>query len=319
MSKSFDAINSVYASLRLLRCKLAGQGLIVIFVLLMPEPRRYDVNQLRDYSSLFTRSEFNRWYNKDMSSLKAKINRYESSFPTQGCTFLQYLKRVYCVLQRFYPNEYVYKNEFIRQWILQRFNVANSLVFSEFRVGKAVADLAVFNGISRVFEIKTLLDAPTRLRHQLDQYRKLFNETYLVVPVVKSELYLKRDSLTGVIGYDESGKCFTMLRKPVLNENVEADAIMEVLHTQEYLHIVEQYFGIPAHINDFNKFTVCKTLIKTLPQNLLCASFVKAMKLRRVKNEFCVKNAQFNQVFLSMNYGRNQKYQLLSNLNTSIV
>ena len=37
---------------------------------------KYDINQLRDYSNLFSRSEANRWFENDWSILRLKINRY---------------------------------------------------------------------------------------------------------------------------------------------------------------------------------------------------------------------------------------------------
>ena len=79
-------------------------------------------------------------------------------FDTKKYCYLSYLKTVYKILERFYPNAYVYKNEFIIRWLLKEIGIVDSVVFSEFRLGKAVADLAMLNGISKVFEIKTLFD-----------------------------------------------------------------------------------------------------------------------------------------------------------------
>src|SRR3569832_1538373 len=146
--------------------------------------KKYDISQLRDYSSLFSRSEVNRWYKNDWSSLRMKIDRYDPCLLQKKRTYLSYLKQIYRVLERFYPNEYVYKNEFISKWLLQEIGVTDSVVFSEFRLGKAVADLVMFNGISKVFEIKTLLDKEARLSNQLEQYDRLFNEVYLFVPEI---------------------------------------------------------------------------------------------------------------------------------------
>lgn len=280
--------------------------------------RKYDISQLRDYSSLFLRSEVNRWYKNDLSSLRLKIDRYDSSKLQKKCTYLSYLKQVYRVLERFYPNEYVYKNEFISKWLLQEIGVAYSVVFSEFRLGKAVADLAMFNGISKVFEIKTLLDKEARLSNQIEQYGKLFNEIYLVVPDVKCHLYLKRDSSTGIIVYDQANNSFSLIRQAECKVDIDVDAMMEVLHTHEYIRIVEQHFGNRPQFNDFNKFQVCKDLMKQMPADVLSKQFVTLMKARKIYNEFSLKNCQFNQVFLSMNYTVDQKRQLLSNLSTTI-
>ena len=280
--------------------------------------KTYNISQLRDYSSLFSRSEVNRWYKNDWSSLRMKIGRYDPSWLQKSYSYLSYLKQVYRILERLYPNEYVYKNEFIGKWLLQEIGLADSIIFNEFRLGKAVADLAMFNGVSRVFEIKTLLDKEARLSNQLEQYRRLFNEVYLVVPEVKSNLYLKRDPSTGIIVYDHINKSFSLIREPLHNEDIDVEVLMEVVHTHEYIAIVEQYFGVRPQFNDFNKFEICKELIRQIPTNMLSKQFVKLMKERKIYNEFSKREHQFNQLFLSMNYTANQKRQLLSNLSTII-
>lgn len=291
---------------------------ISIFVLLMRRGKEYSINQLRDYSSLFSRNEVNRWFKNDLSSLRLKIDRYDQSVFQKKTTYLAYLKQVYSVLGRFYPNEYIYKNEFISKWLLQEIGVADSVVYSEFRLGKAIADLAMFNGISRAFEIKTLLDKEARLSNQLKQYNKLFNEIYLVVPEVKSHLYLKLDSSSGIIAYDHVTNSFSLIRQAERTEHIDVEALMEVLHTHEYIKLVDQYFGDLPQFNDFNKFQVCKELIKQIPTEVLSKQFVELMKTRKIYNEFSLKNSQLNQVFLSMNYTAGQKHQLLSNLGTTI-
>ncbi len=280
---------------------------------------KYDINRLRDYSSLFSRSEVSRWYKNDWSSLRFKIDRYDPVILKKHYSYLSYLKQIYRILERFYPNEYVYKNEFITKWLMHEIGLENSIIFSEFRLGKAVADLAMFNGVSKVFEIKTLLDKETRLNNQLEQYSRLFNEVYLVVPEVKSHLYLRRDVATGIIAYDNTNNSFSLLREAVCcKHDIEVDVLMEVLHTHEYVKIVEQYFGYRPKFDDFTKFRVCKELIGKIPADILSKQFVTLMKSRQIHNVFSKKEFQFNQLFLAMNYTPNQKQHLLSNLSTTI-
>ncbi len=280
--------------------------------------REYDINQLRDYSSLFSRCEVAKWYKNDLSSLRMKVDRYDSSLIKRRHSYLSYLRYVYRVLERFYPNEYVYKNEFISKWLLQEIGVIDSIVFSEFRLGKAVADLAMFNGVSKVFEIKTLLDKEARLNNQLEQYGQLFNEVYLIVPEVKSHQYMKRDISTGIIIYSHAANSFSLIRQPQRNEQINVDVLMQVLHTHEYVTLVEQYFGERPKFHDFNKFQICKELMRQIPMHALSKQFVELMKSRRMHNVFSKEESQLNQLFLSMNYSATQKHQLLSNLNTTI-
>lgn len=280
--------------------------------------KKYNITELRDYSSLFSRSEVNRWYKNDLSSLRLKINRYSPSLLQKRCSYLSYLKQVYRILEKFYPNEYVYKNEFINRWLLKEIGIDNSIVFSEFRLGKAVADLAMFNGVSKVFEIKTLLDKDARLSNQLEQYSQLFNEVYLIVPERKVHLYLKHDVSTGIIIYDHTTNSFSLIRQAQYKEDINVEVLMKVLHTHEYVTLVEQYFGERPRFHDFNKFRICKELIGKIPMNIISKQFVALMKSRKVHNAFSKKESQFNQLALSMNYTSSQKHQLLSNLSTII-
>ena len=115
-------------------------------------------NQLRDFSTLFSRSEVNRWLKGDFNSIDIKLERYNLIEKNKGNSYLKFLRNTYHILEKNYPNEYVLKNEFLNKWLKKELGTNNSAIFNEFRIGKAIADLAMFNGISKVFEIKTILD-----------------------------------------------------------------------------------------------------------------------------------------------------------------
>ena len=68
--------------------------------------KSYNVDQLRDYSSLFSRSEVSRWCKNDMTSLDLKITRYDTSIISNNWTYSIYLKHIYKIIEKFYPNEY---------------------------------------------------------------------------------------------------------------------------------------------------------------------------------------------------------------------
>ena len=134
---------------------------------------KYTSNQLRDFSTLFLRSEVNRWMNGDFNSIDIKLKRYDLVELNKGKSYLNFLRNTYQVLEKNYPNEYILKNEFLNKWLRNELGDNNSVIFNEFRIGKAIADLAMFNGISKVFEIKTILDKEYRLSNQLEEYKKI--------------------------------------------------------------------------------------------------------------------------------------------------
>lgn len=280
--------------------------------------KSYQINQLRDYSSLFSRNEVHRWRKNDFTSLKAKAFRYDSKIVNNDISYLNYLKHIYKILEKFYPNEYVYKNEFINKWLLSELGKSDSVIYNEFRLGKAVADIVMFNGNSKVFEIKTLLDKDSRLSNQLLQYAKIFNEVYIIVPTVKIEKYVNVNPAIGIITYDETLGGFLLFRNSAKNELVDVNTLMQVLHTNEYIQIVEHYFGCKPLFNDFNKYEICKNLIGQIPSHLLSEYFTRLMKQRKINNAFSKEAKHLNQIFLSLNLSSKDQTALLDNLRSVI-
>ncbi len=134
---------------------------------------------MRELSSVFSRKAFVDVldYN-DYSHFNWLSSRYE----TLKCsTYFDLLKRSYSLISKHYRCEYVYKNELIKL-LLREYGTKNSIYFSEFRVGNSIADMVMFNGESKAFEIKTEYDTPRRLDKQMDDYKRFFDKNYIVVP-----------------------------------------------------------------------------------------------------------------------------------------
>lgn len=195
----------------------------------------------------------------------------------------------------------------------------NSVVFNEFRIGKAIADLVLFNGDSKVFEIKTILDKEYRLDKQLTAYKKIFNFVYIIVPLELFHKYEEYDSEVGIITYDHKSNSFEIKRDAHRNSYVDVSVVMEVLHTKEYLKIIADNFELPATMNAFNQFEVAKQLLSTLPANRLNRIVIETMKARNVNNQFFNKvNSELNQVCLSMNLKKAERDSMISTLRTII-
>lgn len=278
----------------------------------------YSINQLRDFSFLFSRSEVNRWLNDDFESIDIKLQRYKLSEKNKGNSYLNVLRQTYKILEKNYPNEYILKNEFLTQWLKKELGSSDSIIFNELRIGKAIADLAMFNGKSKVFEIKTILDKEYRLSNQLQEYKKLFNEIYIIVPYELLSKYIEFDNNIGIIIYDSNSKNFELIQKSFLNTNIDADVLMEVLHTKEYLGIVKKYYDDIPEMNSFNQFNICKKLIAQIPDEELSELFISEMKERKINNLFFNKiNSEFNQICLSLNLNKSERDNLIMKLKTN--
>ena len=223
-----------------------------------------NINQLRDFSTFFTRSEVLRLLKSDFKSVNTKLQRYDLIEKKRGCSYLEVLKEAYNTIKNSYQNEYVLKNEFLNKCLVEKVLNKDSIVFNELRLGNSIADLAIFNGVSKAFEIKTILDKECRLSSQIETYKKIFNETYIIVPEQQVDKYLKFDNIVAVFSYDSNLNKFELVREATRNEVIDIDVLMNVLHSKEYLSIVHNHFGIVPELNSFNQFDICKKLISTI-------------------------------------------------------
>lgn len=279
-----------------------------------------DINQLRDFSTLFTRSEVLRLLKSDFESIDAKLTRYDMIEKNHGYSYLEVLRRFYKKLQKSYQNEYVIKNEFLNQRLIKQLGDRNSIVFNEMRLGDATADLAIFNGVSKVFEIKTILDKEYRLSRQLDVYKKIFNEIHVIVPQENVSQYMKYDSNVAIISYDSNLNGFYVEREASTNSHIDTNVLMNVLHSKEYLDIVHKYYDDVPTLNAFNQFEICKSLISDIPFEDINLLFIQAMKKREVHNSFFNKiNNEFNQVCLSLNLKEEERKDFINKLKTNKV
>lgn len=280
----------------------------------------YTSNQLRDFSSLFSRSEVNRWLKGDFESINIKLERYNLTEENEGNSYLKFLRSTYNILEKNYPNEYILKNEFLNKWLKREIGTDDSIIFNEFRIGKAIADLAMFNGISKAFEIKTILDKEVRLSNQLQEYKKIFNEVYIIVPDVHVTKYSRFDNAVGIISFKSSLGKFDLIKKAENNIEIETNTLMEILHTKEYLDISKAYFGELPKMNAFNQFEICKELISKIPKTDLNKLFITAMKKRNINNQFFNKvNTEFNQICLSLNLKKQERDNLIKNLKLNTI
>ncbi len=281
----------------------------------MSPTKTFSPNQLRDYSSLFSRSAVKEWMNGNLSSIDFKIKRYDENwYSSTKRTYIDYLKFVYSVLENQYQNEYILKNSFLNDWLIKELGESNSELYSEFRIGSAIADLVMFNGTSRAFEIKTELDSDKRLNSQLDQYQKVFNEIFLIVPASKIEEYVTYDNSIGIICFDIlSPKRFQIIRPATRSTDIDAKALMHIFHTSEYKEIVTHHYGQLPEVTSFNQFEICKDLIAKIPQNELNHLFINKMKSRAGNYGLSVRYyKEFNQLSLALRLNMKNRKQLFS-------
>ncbi|MBD5338203.1 MAG: sce7726 family protein [Bacteroides sp.] len=242
----------------------------------------HEKDRLRSFSTVFTRSGFSKLREgADLSRLSQLKNRY--NIPSKLQNYWDFLQFIYRELTRNYRNEYVVKNELLSQILLSKYRSKATSIFSEFKLVHSIGDMAMFNGCSKVFEIKTEFDSAKRLETQLTEYSEVFDKVYVVV----MERYLKNyishiPSHVGIIIGEETGSKFRLSTFREADDSVDFNCVtlLKALHIAEYQNIIISYFGELPEVSRFKMFEECKALFRIIPEEDLRKLFLQQVKQR---------------------------------------
>ena len=275
--------------------------------------------RLRDLSSAFSRSAFVDVLNfRDYSHFNWLAFKYDMLKCT---TYFELLKKSYSLISKEYRCEYVYKNELIKH-LLKKYGTRNSAYFSEFRVGNSIADIVMFNGESKAFEIKTEYDTPRRLDKQMEDYKRFFDKCYIVVPENKlNEYHDIVESTTGIItmGQDNGRIILNEVRHACQNEHFDPQALMSCLRTEEYKNIVLSLGVSLRGVAGYYMYTYCYQVISAANHDRLRALFLREIKKRK-NNTALLREypMSIRQMMLSLNLSEDKANKLLEQLNINI-
>ena len=275
--------------------------------------------RLRDLSSAFSRSAFIDILNYNDYS---HFNWLASKYDILKCTtYSELLKKSYSLISKYYRCEYVYKNELIKL-LLKKYGTRNSVYFSEFRVGNSIADMVMFNGESKAFEIKTEYDTPRRLDKQMDDYKCFFDKCYIIVPENRlDEYYDIVESTTGIItmNWDNGHIILKEVRHALRNEHFEPQALMSCLRTEEYKSIVLSLGESLEGVAGYDMYTYCCQVISKANPDKLRVLFLREVKKRKNNTALLRKYPMsIRQMMLSLNLPEDKANKLLEQLNINI-
>ena len=276
--------------------------------------------KLRDFSSAFSRSAFIDVLNfNDYSHFNWLVSKYDILI--RCATYSDMLKKSYSVISKYYRCEYVYKNELIKL-LLKKYGTRNSVYFNEFRVGNSIADMVMFNGESKAFEIKTEYDTPRRLDKQMDDYKRFFDKCYIIVPESKVDEY--RDiveSTTGIIAMSHKNGSIILkeVRHAEQNERFDFEALMSCLRTEEYKNIVLSLGESLEGVAGYDMYKYCYRVISKENPNKLRELFLREIKKRKNNTALLRKYPMsIRQMMLSLNLPQDKANKLLEQLNINI-
>lgn len=183
-----------------------------------------------------------------------------------------------------YKNEYIYRNMIFQNLVMKNHTFENCISIPEFRVGLSKADLAVFNGTSTVYEIKTELDSPARLESQLADYKKFFDFIYIVT--YHGFLKVAEKIIPNHVGIylrNENGD-FELYREAISNKaNISHETLMASLRKPEYTSIIQSEYGFIPDVPNTKYYSECEVLFKKLDIEIVHEKVVKILQSRQIK------------------------------------
>lgn len=281
------------------------------------------LDRLRSYSSVFSRTCFlDLLHYDDYSFIEDRIKQFDRDKVGIVCnTYHQYIQYIYSELQEHYRNEYIYKNTFINSLLLKNYGVKDTLAINEFRVGNSIADIVLFNGTSKAFEIKTELDSNKRLVNQLADYSKIFKQCYIITHESLCEKYSQENEYVGIILLvkTQNGIELEEIRKAQENHHIDTDTLIRSIRTTEYKNIVQQYYGVLPTMTSFTMFEICSGLIRNIPDVELHKLFIGELKKRKSNVKIIETfTSELRQLFFAMNINQNMYQKLFGKLNQAI-
>lgn len=258
---------------------------------MLSEQKTYNNNTYRIASEILSNTTFRKVVKEsDYSYFTDKIIRYSNLFPSfEGKNNGSVVEEIYKLLSENYRNEYVYKNTILNSLIIQhkKLKKNTSIVLNEFKVGKSIADLVFINGENRVFEIKTELDSPERLKTQIADYQKVFSEIYIVTHWTLKEKYLKilQENYPNVGLYElkENLEIGQVKEANLCNDFLDNDTLFKLLRKQEYCNLLKEVFGCLPDVPNTLFFKECIRLVKTIDVEDLQKLIFKQLKKRHLK------------------------------------
>jgi len=230
------------------------------------------------------------------------------------------LNEIYDSLLLHYRNEYVYKNILLNTFIKEHYRLFNTVILNEFQINKSKADVVTINGKNSVFEIKTELDSPSRLKTQVSDYYKAFDQVYIVTHHSLASKYLpilKNDE--GLIILNQDNEYSTIKEARPVKDNLCIETMMKCLRKQEFIRVNMNLFHEIPHVKEIYLFNAILEQAKSIAPITYQKEFLSALKLRKLNEAdlFYSENTPISLKYIcySLDLSKNQYIRLSKNLN----
>jgi hypothetical protein len=137
-------------------------------------------------------------------------------------------------------DEYIYKAALTHRVLLGKHSLRTACMLSEFRAGDCKADIAILNGTTTVYEIKSERDSLSRLERQIENYRQVFASVYVIAGENHVDAILKATAKdVGVMSLDRRYYISTRREASNLPGRINPITVFEALRTNEATDILK--------------------------------------------------------------------------------
>ncbi len=235
-------------------------------------------------NKLFTQNNFSKILNDNSSNkiYKFILNDIVKIKSNETVDNQKAINEIYKFMSKNYRNEYFYQNTLFNKLLLGRHSLNTTTAISQLPINKSIADYIMINGKAVVYEIKTELDSFDRLKTQIDDYQKAFNNICVVTceqNFDKLEILLKNTPI-GI--YVLSDTNTLQLRKP-FNENndfLNYKTIFNILRKKEFEQIIIDNYGTLPKTTQVKYYDTCFELVRKIPILKFYNDYIKILKLR---------------------------------------
>lgn len=203
------------------------------------------------------------------------------SAKTKDAPLSNWFDKAWSRLASSYRNEYVYKNELATRLIFGRHSPRTASFQVEMGVGRSIVDIAVANGTTTAYEIKTEFDTSRRLQSQTNDYLKAFDKVYVVThPAHVARYERELDPRVGLIVLSQKTS-LTPYREAQSNvENVDPAVVFRCLRRDEYLQAIKLLFGTTPVLPNGLIASHCEKLFGTISSDAAHKILVRALRAR---------------------------------------
>ena len=247
----------------------------------------FENNCTSPLNNIFSKRKFLSFMdNKKQNFFCTVVKRYIDN--PENKTNHQLISEIYSIISEKHKNEYFYKNTILNYLLCELHDYENTIALSEIPIGNAIADLVLLNGKANVYEIKTSLDTLSRLKNQIENYYKAFDN----VSVITSKKYI--DKVDEVVGCDCIGifeltddNQINTIREPKTNKDfLDKNVMFSVLRQKEQVQILNDCDIVVNNLTDFNRYQIVKEAFLSVDIDKLYNSYIKILKKRqKIKKE----------------------------------